>query len=341
MKSKKKIRGIQSCRAIAALSVLLYHVGTTASAYHHESYFNLLFSLGHLGVDFFFVLSGFIIFNAHFGDIGDRQKGLLYAKKRFFRIYPIFFIITSSKVLIFLMLGTEFREEQKSVSYFLSSYLLFPIKEQFPLVNVAWTLSHEIIFYFYFLVAMLMGRRAFYFMTSVWALCILYYNLIDHDYNFALFYILSTYNLEFIIGMFVALIYRQTTINPRYTLAGVAIFLSAFIYFGSVLSDLGLRFIFGSGFGLLVLASTSLPEFKGAILRKVEELLYLTGNASYSIYLVHTLVITAIYKALINSMDANFLGFVTLFVSLGTGILFWKFVENPLFQFTRKKFINK
>ena len=73
----------------------------------------------------------------------------------------------------------------------------------------------------------------------------------------------------------------------------------------------------------------------------MEELLYLTGNASYSIYLVHTLVITAIYKALINSMDANFLGFVTLFVSLGTGILFWKFVENPLLQFTRKKFINK
>ena len=141
--------------------------------------------------------------------------------------------------------------------------------------------------------------------------------------------------------MFVALIYRQTTINPRYTLVGVAIFLSAFIYFGSVLSDLGLRFILGSGFGLLVLASTSLPEFKGAILRKVEELLYLTGNASYSIYLVHTLVITAIYKALINSMDANFLGLVTLFVSLGTGILFWKFVENPLLQFTRKKFINK
>ena len=178
-------------------------------------------------------------------------------------------------------------------------------------------------------------------MTSAWALSILFYNLIEHEYNFVLFYILSAYNLEFIIGMFIALIYRHTTSNPRYTLAGVAIFLSAFIYFGPVLTDLGLRFILGSGFGLFVLASTSLPELKGTIFRKADELLYLTGNASYSIYLVHTLVITAMYKALINFMNVNFLGLITLFVSLGAGILFWKFVENPLLQFTRKKFINK
>ena len=341
MKLGRKIRGIQSCRAIAALSVLLYHIGTTASAYHHESSFNLLFPLGHLGVDFFFVLSGFIIFNAHFDDIGDRKKGVLYAKKRFFRIYPIFFIITSSKVLIFLTWGIDFSEEQKSLDYFLSSYLLFPIEGQFPLINVAWTLSHEIIFYFYFLMAMLMGRKVFFFMTSAWALSILFYNLIEHEYNFALFYIFSTYNLEFIIGMFIALMYRHTTNNPKYTFAGIAIFLLAFIYFGPVLTDLGRRFILGSGFGLLVLASANLPELKGAILRKVDALLYLTGNASYSIYLVHTLVITALYKVLINSMNVNLLGLITLFVSLGAGILFWKFVENPLLQFTRKKFINK
>lgn len=319
--------------------MLVYHLGTTASAYQQESVFNVIFRYGHLGVDFFFVLSGFIIFNAHYKDIGNTGKAVIYAKKRFFRIYPIFFIVISSKILIFLLLGIEFREDQQSFNYFLSSYLLLPIKDQFPLIVVSWTLCYEVTFYLFFLISMIMGNKIFFFCTSSWAIFIIFYNLFEHEYNFALDHIFNPYNFEFIIGIFTAWIYRNKKSHSKYILFGFATTL--LILINTFMNELCLRFVLGSSFGLIILVSTNLPKLKSKLWRLVDGTLYLIGNASYSIYLVHTLIITAMYEVFLNSINVNALGFISFFVSLAFGILFWQFIEFPLLRFSRKKFINK
>jgi len=68
---------IQVCRGLAALSVLLFHLGGALAApkYFDEPIFlEICRAGGALGVDFFFVLSGFIIATVHWTDIGDSSR---------------------------------------------------------------------------------------------------------------------------------------------------------------------------------------------------------------------------------------------------------------------------
>lgn len=152
-----RIVGIQYCRAFAAVAVVLYHLGTTWSALEQKSVLIEIFKYGHLGVDFFFVLSGFIIYKSHSKDLGEIQSATIYAKKRFFRIYPTFFIVITIKVLIFTLLDIQLKEEQKSINYFVSSFLLIPIEGQFPFLSVSWTLCHELTFYIFFIFSIFFG----------------------------------------------------------------------------------------------------------------------------------------------------------------------------------------
>ena len=67
-----KLIGVQAARGIAALFVVLYHTGRMLSLeqYVGRDPWGGLFHFGHAGVDFFFVLSGFIIYYVHHKDIG-------------------------------------------------------------------------------------------------------------------------------------------------------------------------------------------------------------------------------------------------------------------------------
>ena len=337
---REKIFGIQYCRAVAAIFVVLYHVGTTAEAYNRESIFSLLFNYGKYGVDFFFVISGFIIFNAHFEDIGVKGKSIIYLKKRFFRIYPIYFIILTIKVLIFICLSIQIPENQRSFAYFLNSYLLLPLENQYPFLSVAWTLSFEITFYTYFLLAMKMQKRTFFLLTLGWMLLIIFYNIINLKYNFILNHLLNSYNIEFIIGVFASLIYREKKFLNIGLKVVVIIFL-LFLFIEKTESDLLMRMVLGSCFGIIVLLSAYVSRItKISHSNVIDKTLLSIGNASYSIYLVHTLVITAIYKTLINLINIDYLGFVTLIFSLIIGIALWKFIESPLLKFTQNNFIK-
>ena len=73
---RQKILGIQYCRALAATFVLLYHIGTTAEAYNLNSIFTLLFDYGKYGVDFFFVISGFLITSIIHNNIKEKKFSL-------------------------------------------------------------------------------------------------------------------------------------------------------------------------------------------------------------------------------------------------------------------------
>ncbi len=79
----KKIDSLQYLRAFAALWVLLTHV-----LQRLQMKPNGIFWAGQWGVDIFFLLSGFIIYQT----TKDNTSWKVFAVKRIFRIYPVYLI---------------------------------------------------------------------------------------------------------------------------------------------------------------------------------------------------------------------------------------------------------
>ena len=90
-----KMRSIEAARALAAFAVVLLHAANLMRVEHFSGHIGLggIFDFGYVGVDFFFVLSGFIITYVHFTDIGRIERLPRYLWRRFSRIYPIFWAI--------------------------------------------------------------------------------------------------------------------------------------------------------------------------------------------------------------------------------------------------------
>ena len=141
---------LQVGRAVAALLVVLHHA-TLDSSYFYGVAFSNFWGFGNIGVDFFFVLSGFIIYWAHKEDKPGFVTGGAYLYKRFVRIWPPF-ILVSIVILLAYNLFPSLSQSDRDISI-LSSLILVPQEGASPALSVSWTLMHEMLFYFLFLIS--------------------------------------------------------------------------------------------------------------------------------------------------------------------------------------------
>jgi len=144
-------------RGLAAFAVTIFHGihGIALEQYVGHAPFQWFFSFAHAGVDFFFVLSGFIIYIAHHADVGDLSALPRYVWRRVTRIYPIYWVITG--FVIILIIFRPGGEHELDAEHILNSVLLLP-QSRPPLIGVAWTLEHEMLFYLAFS-SLIIGRR--------------------------------------------------------------------------------------------------------------------------------------------------------------------------------------
>ena len=99
---KRDLPQFTGLRGIAALLVLFYHVRNTHDIDLTFGFIDPLSKFGVLGVDVFFVLSGFIlsfVYGEMFSEGVTRKSLRAYGVARFSRIYPLHF------VMLFIMLG--------------------------------------------------------------------------------------------------------------------------------------------------------------------------------------------------------------------------------------------
>ena len=282
----QKLDTLQCFRGLAALSVVFFHATITTNPLA----LNGLFSFGFLGVDFFFVLSGFIILSSHFDDEKTVSSLKSYYRKRFVRIFPPYWPISIGMILIYFLLPNlshNTTDAHSNIS-FISSLLLLPDTTG-PALNVAWTLIYEILFYLIFSIFFISGRLFFIFIVSwisvifavIWLMG-LPENAYDSPSNWST-HLISPINLEFILGM--VTVYLARSISNRY---GLLLFLFGII---SLLLFLFWPFalicrpLFGLPFAALVLGGVLL-ERQGKL--KLPQWLVKLGDASFSIYLVHT-----------------------------------------------------
>src|SRR4028119_2522583 len=139
----KKLNLLQVYRGIAALLVVMFYLNQMSTERLNQvTFFNLFYS-GWSGVDYFFVLSGFIMVYVHRSAIGKKDQLKSFLVKRAVRIYPIYWIITLTVLCFFLVIPGFANNKDLSLGKVIVSLLLIPQKDQF-ILEVGWTLTYEI-----------------------------------------------------------------------------------------------------------------------------------------------------------------------------------------------------
>jgi exopolysaccharide production protein ExoZ len=340
-----KLEVIQICRGLAALVVVMHHITASANFYSGTNIFNGLFNVGWNGVDFFFVLSGFIITHAHYKDLGNKEKLGNYVIKRLTRIYPTYWCFLAMSA-IFLIVSNSIG--LMSVGYLLKCFFLIP--QSVPtILGVSWSLCFEIIFYLIFAVYITSGIKGFIIGLAIHLLLILLF-----QYNPELFKSLpifstfaNNFNLEFIIGCLTSIIFLKTKFESitrqKYYFLICGLLLFFFSWYLSITteefdkSSFNSRVFYGIASGLIILGAAFIPKVKRSFLSSY---LLKVGDASYVLYLVHPLILALSFKSFIAivgkmgiSIDSyNVYAFcgIVLMACILFSLLFHSFVERPL-----------
>lgn len=135
------IQSLQAGRALASLAVVAHHAQAAVQAFAGPFAGASVFHLGYLGVDFFFVLSGFIIFHA---TVGKGRTAAHYAKGRFQRVYLPYLPVGIGIALLYTILP-QLSAASRDWAW-LPTLTLAPVNQSTAL-SVAWTLKHETLFY--------------------------------------------------------------------------------------------------------------------------------------------------------------------------------------------------
>jgi peptidoglycan/LPS O-acetylase OafA/YrhL len=180
-----------------------------------------------------------------------------------------------------------------------SSFLLLP-SYQLPLVMVAWSLIHELWFYLVFAFLLKFDEKKLFPCLLAWGGIIIAFNLLVPSTSLSpgMRLVFHSYTLEFIMGAMVAL--SMSRENKRFTARFAYLTLAVVILVGIPLVhylqivdkvDLGRAVILGIMYGALLL-SVVILEREGKL--AVPKFWSFTGDASYTIYLSHVLVLSAI-----------------------------------------------
>ncbi len=334
---KQNLTTLQAGRGVAAIAVLLYHLHVITGQKLGVGYQTGYFSGGDCGVDFFFVLSGFIIFFANHTILGAAREAPRYLYRRVARIYPLVMLLTAIKVGYMLLGGAGYSPEKSNLSNIVCSLLLIP-QGKTPVIGPAWTLCYEMFFYSIFLVFILYGPK-FRFLLIAHAAACLVLNLPGVPaLGFPLEFIFSPYIVEFYLGCVAAYLYLNRCIPSAVAivacLLGLAAAATGYVLhatFESVLGTLGPLF-WGAGFFLVVLGLAVLE--RGNRIRAPRWLAF-TGDASYSIYLLHTSVLELIFvfvarhHGLLGPLTPITFAVATA-VALSGGIVLYVVVERPM-----------
>lgn len=342
---RERLENIQALRGAAALMVLFAHVkgaeidyGGTGTILPHFLY------MGVVGVDLFFLISGFVM--THVALSGARGSG---AARRFIynraaRIYPVYWSATLILMVLYAGKHVLFAEATPFPNP-VETFLLSP-SDFYPLVPVGWTLVHEMYFYVVFALFVFWGAaRLPQFLAGWVTIIVAALALGAFGANAWTKVVFNPLTFEFVAGAGVALVVKSGV--TRFALpalaAGAAIFaIQALVFadrlYPDVMGQFALRAaIFTPAFALILYGAAAI-EKSGALapswLRK-------TGDASYSLYLIHVPVFLVVGKLIsISVADAQLDNMLLIaaftIAAIAAGFALHYFVERPLLDATKR-----
>ncbi len=325
------IGGLQMLRGVAATLVVLFHLQAAAVFEGHDPGILRWFVGGEVGVDVFFVLSGFVIFHAMRGR-EDRGPGW-FLRQRFWRIVPPYWAVLALTLLAMAAHGMMQGDwsEWPDLWRIVLSVLLLPLPDH--VMAVAWTLTVEGLFYLVFAATYFrFGARGAILALALWSAGTLGLKLMHLGLPPVLGVILYSGVIEFLYGGLIALAisagWRAGAV-PALVLGVLGL---AAVVFGYVSIYAGRSWVAG-------LPSAALVYGLAAGGWRMPNWVMVWGESSYLLYLLHLLVFS-VAGTLLRMAGVEPYGSVTALLGLGAlsiavSVAASLWLERPYLRWTK------
>jgi peptidoglycan/LPS O-acetylase OafA/YrhL len=332
MKYRAEIDGL---RAIAVVPVILFHLGLG------------LFSGGFLGVDVFFVISGYLITSILYEQIKDGNFSVLrFYDRRIRRILPPLIITALLTIAITVSFTpSDIKNVGQSLVAtftFLSNYFFYletdyfnPFNQLTPMLHT-WSLSVEEQYYIFapFLIYFMSKFHVFkYFTVIVLTLISFYFAVSLTNSNATLsFYSIHTRAWELLMGTLLALVRKDfSCYKPHWKLSECMSFIGllalawSFVFFDQTTKHPSFMTIIPVVGTMILIFYLSHTQYLVRFISN--KILVFTGLLSYSLYLFHNPIFSAIKYHFID--QAFVLKIASLPIVFLLSFLSYKYVEKP------------
>jgi exopolysaccharide production protein ExoZ len=290
---------LQICRALAAVIVVIGHslhdadtIAARAGIDALQSQFNWGF-----GVDVFFVISGFIMVHVSASDFATPGAPWRFFSRRLIRIVPLYWALTTVLFVGSFIAPHLLNVPLGGLAHAVKSYLFIPdwrpdMSAVRPVMALGWTLNYEMLFYVLFAISMVLPlRAAIPILTLIFIDGVLAKTAFNIEQTQLSFW-LDSLILEFLFGVYLALIYRAGWRLPALAAVALAALGVACLTTGIIEAvglDTDIHILrFGAPAAMLVAAATLAPTLPDSVLTRFGVRL---GDASYALYLIHPFII--------------------------------------------------
>jgi peptidoglycan/LPS O-acetylase OafA/YrhL len=323
---------------VAVLAVIFFHAGFE------------IFQGGFVGVDVFFVISGYLITTIIITELVDHKFSLIgFYERRARRILPALFLVMIVCIPFawYWFLPRDFNDFLKSListPLFYSNILFwrqsgyFDLAAEFKPLLHTWSLAIEEQYYLFFPIMLIFlwrfGRNAVLFgLSSLFFASFIFAIWAVDAKPAAAFYSLFARGWELLIGAFVAIYLYQrkdqivgTYLNEAAALIGLLLIIWAILAFDKSTPFPGVNALVPTVGASLIIINSNSSTMTGRFLGS--RVLVGIGLISYSNYLWHQPIFAFAKQLELSSLKLGFFSILIL-CSLLLGYLTWRFVESP------------
>jgi exopolysaccharide production protein ExoZ len=327
---------IQYLRAVAAALIVFQHAMGIPAFIYYTAHF------GTVGVDLFFMISGFIMWTT----TRDQGRGpAAFWLARIIRIVPLYWLFTAAYVAAALVTPESFFKLKLDPAHIVKSFLFIPAEHPnlglpAPVFTLGWTLNYEAFFYLFFGVCLLIRdlRLRFIVLAAIFCGLVALGAWLQPTGP-----ILSSYldpvMLEFLSGIVLAIL--APYLARCGAVLGTLLFAGGAVWIGVV---------YGYDMALPRLISHAIPSIMavtGALMLEPwarahqSRVGLLLGDASYSIYLVHpfaqrVFLLAVIHTVGLTNINATVYIFSAFCIAIVAGVVCYLVLERPVLYVGRR-----